>query len=131
MKKQIIKLLIAMLVITTSSCSVRLIDFTVISSKNTQMAIDVSRGVRTKGESWGPFGLGANIKDAMDKALTKAGPGYDLLIDGVVRQTTFVLVAGYQVEGTAVKSAMLRAAMGDVRFKEWCAEHAIKPEMTN
>lgn len=85
--KKTYKLLLVSLVglVSLSSCSQRLVDFTVISSKNHSIPIDKSQGIRVKGKSMGFLGLGASIKDAMDKALQSAGPDYDLLIDGVVR----------------------------------------------
>jgi hypothetical protein len=50
-----------------SSCSERLIDFTVISSKNVSLRINKTQGKQVKGTDFGPFGIGTNIKDAMDK----------------------------------------------------------------
>ncbi|MFK7908768.1 MAG: hypothetical protein AB8B69_26805, partial [Chitinophagales bacterium] len=79
-----IKNLLFLLIITfsLSSCSVRLVDFTVISSKNVSLNIDRTQGKKVKGEKKYFLGIGWNLKDAMDKALEMAGPEYDLLIDG-------------------------------------------------
>jgi hypothetical protein len=130
MKKIILPfLLLTMSILVFSSCSSRLIDFTVISSKNTSFKIDRSQGVNVSGSSNGFLGLGASIKDALDKALQKAGPEYDLLLDGVVRQNDFILVAGYKVQGVAVSSAKLKAALGQKGFDEWCsANHVFNPD---
>jgi hypothetical protein len=101
------------------SCTTRLVDFTVISSKNHSLQIDKSVGVPVKGSSIGFLGLGVSIKDAMDKALQNAGPEYDLLIDGVVRFVNYPLISGYSVEGMAVNSAKLKRQMGEKGFNEW------------
>jgi hypothetical protein len=108
-----------------SSCSHRLVDFTVISSKNHGLKFDKSKGIRVKGESFGFLGIGANIKDAMDNALQSAGPQYDLLIDGVVKIEDYTLVAGYVVEGTAISSTDLKAELGTKGFEDWCKANAI------
>lgn len=117
---------IALLVLVLfSSCSYRLVDFTVISSKNHELRIDKSIGVRVSGSSNGFLGLGASIKDAMDKALQSAGPEYDLLIDGVVRVNDFILITGYKVEGTAISSKKLKAMLGEEGFELWCKENKL------
>jgi hypothetical protein len=115
--------------LTFSSCSYRLVDFTVISSKDSNLKIDKSQGVRVSASSNGILGLGASIKDAMDKALQKAGPDYDLLIDGVVRVNDYFLVAGYKVEGLAISTSKMKASLGEKGFEEWCkANHIFDPE---
>lgn len=106
-------------VVFLGSCSTRLVDFTVISSKNHSLQIDKSIGIPVKGTSLGFLMIGVSIKDAMDKALQKAGPEYDLLIDGVVRLEDYFLLSGYSVEGMAVNSAKLKKQMGEKGFNEW------------
>lgn len=113
-------LLVLLTLFYFSSCSYRLVDFTVISSKNYSLKIDKSQGVRVSASSNGFLGLGASIKDAMDKALQNAGPDYDLLIDGVVRINDFVLVSGYKVEGIAISSSKIKASLGQKGFEDWC-----------
>jgi len=108
-----------------SSCSQRLVDFTVISSKNHGLKFDKSKGVRVTGKSFGFLGMGANIKDAMDKALQSAGPQFDLLIDGVVKMEAYPFINGYIVEGTAISSADLKAMLGDKGFEDWCKSNNI------
>jgi hypothetical protein len=108
-----------------TSCSVRLVDFTVISSKNVSLKIDKSQGIRVTGASVGFLGMGASIKGAMDKALQSAGPDYDLLVDGVVSIQDYVLVNGYKVEGTAISTSKLKAALGNDGYNNWCKEHNI------
>ncbi len=122
--KKIRKYLILALTTTFlfSSCSTRLVDFTVISSKNHSLNMDRNGGVQVKGTSVGFLGLGVSIKDAIDKALQSAGPEYDLLIDGVVRLVDYGLFSGYIVEGTAVKSKSIKTQMGEKGFESFRKE---------
>ena len=127
MKKQsILKLAVLVVLLSTiSSCSYRLIDFTVISSKNVSLKIDKTQGIRVSGSSNALLGIGVSIKDAMDKALQSAGPEYDLLIDGVVKINDYFLVAGYKVEGTAISTSKIKASLGKEGFEDWCKEHKV------
>lgn len=118
-------LLLVMAILTFTSCSQRLIDFTVISSKNANIGVDKTKGVRTVGKSMQFLMIGVNIKDAMDNALQKAGAKYDLLIDGVVRVEQYPFYGGYVVEGTAVSSRDLKAALGEKGFEDFCSSHQI------
>jgi len=118
-------LLLLATTLTISSCSYRLVDFTIISSKNHNLKIDKAQGIRVSGSSNGFLGLGASIKDAMDKALQSAGPDYDLLIDGVVRVNDYFLISGYKVEGLAISSAKMKALLGSKGFEEWCKSNNI------
>ena len=49
-----------------------------------------------------------NLKEATDRAIENAGPGYDCLIDGVVtykwKWYVFFSKPTFEVEGTAIKS---------------------------
>jgi hypothetical protein len=96
-------------------CAVRMLDFTVISSKNVDMRVkDTAKGARVTGEDMamsilGIIPLGApNLKEALDKAIESAGPGYDALIDGVIYHKynfyVFFSNSGYKVEGTPIKT---------------------------
>lgn len=116
-------ILIGVIILTFTSCSYRLIDFTVISSKNVSLKIDKTQGIRVSGTSNGFLGIGVSIKDAMDKALQYAGPEYDLLVDGVVKINDYFLVAGYKVEGTAISTSKIKASLGKKGFEDWCKEH--------
>lgn len=123
-------LLLVMAILTFTSCSQRLIDFTVISSKNANIGVDKTKGVRTVGKSMQFLMIGVNIKDAVDNALQKAGAKYDLLIDGVVRVEQYpfygaYVYGGYVVEGTAVSSRDLKAALGEKGFEDFCSSHQI------
>ena len=83
MKKLIIPI-IAVVALGVSSCNQRLIDFTVISSKNVTLRLpDDAKGPRSKGKEM-KMCTQPQLKGAVDKAIENAGPGYDALIDGVV-----------------------------------------------
>ena len=127
MKKTKLSIFTALLALTLifTGCSQRLVDFTVISSKNHSLKFDKSKGVRVTGKSFGFLGIGVNIKDAMDKALQSAGPQFDLLIDGVVKIENYPFVAGYVVEGTAISSGDLKAMLGEKGFEEWCKSNNV------
>lgn len=101
----------------TTGCSQRMIDFTLISSKSTQFQIPAeAMGPRVEGvdEVWWilsiPLGT-PNLKQAVDRAIESAGPGYDALIDGVIYETTawYLLTAktGYKIVGTPIKSSLV------------------------
>jgi hypothetical protein len=92
----------ALIIMTVfSSCTARMIDFTIISSKNINLNVkkDASRVVGKKS------GI---IKGAVDNAIESAGSGYDAIVDGVVysHDYYFVFVAWtkYHVEGTPIKT---------------------------
>ena len=112
-------------IIIFTGCSSRILDFTVISSKNVTIKFDKSQGKFVTGKSMGFLGMGISIKDAMDKALSSAGPDYDILVDGVIRVSDYFFVTGYKVEGTAYSSAKLKAQMGEKGFKDWCRSNNI------
>lgn len=116
--------------VTLTSCSARLVDFTVISSKNVNLNIDRTQGVKTEGSKTYFLGLGWNIKDAMDLALENAGPEYDLLVDGVVRYTSLPFVSVIKVEGVAVSSSAMVAEMGQEGFEKWLQGQEILTEET-
>ncbi len=111
------------LILSGVACSVRLIDFTVISSKNVTLKFqDGGKGQqRVKGSSMGFLGIGANVKAAVDEAIEKAGPGYDALIDGVVYKDVW----GYSVEGTPINTTKLMAQLGKDGFEKYCMNHKI------
>lgn len=113
MVKKNLSILTAMLaVLTMTSCSHRLTDFTVISTKNVPIGnqpTDLVKGnQRVKGVDKTPmilcFPLGTpNLKEAIDKAIEKT-PGAIALADGVVKSKYvnffFYGYDSYIVEGT-------------------------------
>ncbi len=72
----------------------------------------------------GFLGLGTSIKDAVDNALSNAGPGYDLLVDGVIYVKDNFFTSGYKVVGIAINTSQMRAELGDKKFEDWLSEHA-------
>lgn len=83
-------ILISLSIIICSSG--RLVDFTMISSKNVE--INVKKDApRVSGKGW-------SVKDALDDAIEKAGPGFDALMDGVIYEGLFK----YRVTGTPIKT---------------------------
>ncbi|MGH7451329.1 MAG: hypothetical protein ACRENG_08310 [bacterium] len=56
-----------------------------------------------------------NLKEAVDRAIEKAGPGYDALIDGVMYTQNFWYFltgySGYKIIGTPVKTSELLAEL--------------------
>ena len=105
----------ALIVATLGSCTDRLVDFTVISTKNMPIGsgqpINYSKGSsRVEGEDKKPIILGIpigspNLKTAIDKAIEKY-PGAVGLADGVVKSTWWWALlfgqTGYVVEGTPI-----------------------------
>lgn len=89
-------------------CSYRLVDYTVISSKNVNLNLDKGEGKLVVGKKGYFLGIGLNLKDATDKALESAGPEYDLLLDGVVRYNEYLLISSVKVEGVAVRSSDIK-----------------------
>lgn len=122
--------------IGVSGCTQRILDFTVISSKNTNLRVkDEGKGQRVKGEDkavYFIFPLGnPQVKNAVDRAIEAAGPGYDALLDGVIYNhfNVFLLVGsfGFSVEGTPIKTSMLIASLEDrgIDAETFLAEHSI------
>ncbi len=113
MKKLILPLLVVG-VLLVSSCNYRLIDFTVISSKNVTLRLpDDAKGNKVEGKDMvfcAPYFGVPNLKQAVDRAIESAGPGYDALIDGVVFNRAAFLTSGYVVTGTPIKTTKLKAS---------------------
>lgn len=102
-----------------TNCTFRLVDYTVMSSKNVSLNIDKTQGKRTAGSKSYFLGIGYNLKDAMDDALENAGIEYDLLVDGVVTQTSFAFVVSVKVEGIAMNTKIFKDSMGALEYKNW------------
>jgi len=94
--------------ITFSSCNTRLVDFTVISSKNVSLRLpDDAKGPRVEGKDM-KMCTKPELKEAIDKAIETAGPGYDALVDGVIYSRQEVFRMGYVVQGTPIKTSKLK-----------------------
>src|SRR5579871_4145301 len=91
-----------------TGCTMRLVDFTVISSKNVKVPTKAT-GQRVTGEDcvfvlFVPFGV-PNMKEAIDRAIASAGGDYDALIDGVIYQNNYSFIIGeqcFKIEGTPI-----------------------------
>lgn len=107
------KLVILALGCLLVGCTTRMVDFTVLSSRNCN--IQGERGNRVTGESgqwWMAFPLpiplqsAPHIKAAVDNALEKGGG--DTLVDGIISVVRkwyfFAVYTGYRVEGTVVNT---------------------------
>lgn len=111
------------MVVLLASCSHRLVDFTTMSTKNVNLNIDKSQGTRVEGKAVYFLGIGFNLKDAIDDALEQGGPGYDLLIDGVVRYQNFPFVTIVKVEGIAVNAQKMKISMTESQYNNWLTEN--------
>jgi len=112
-------ILVSCAALILSGCSQRMVDFTIVSSKN----IDLSHGAdfkrsptRVKGEDRKriiiviPTGI-PNSKEAMDKAIESV-PGAVGLVDGVITQHSWLIPCIYgenwiEVEGTPLIDPLL------------------------
>ncbi len=122
MKKNIDLLALAILFLGVTGCSQRLVDFTIISSKNMDLsqAATFQRGqARVKGEDvkhiiiFIPTGT-PNVKEALDRAIESV-PGAIALIDGVITYKFWYIPyiygrSWYVVEGTPLINPELVSA---------------------
>ena len=89
------------LFLVTSGCAHRVTDFTVISTKNVNLATE--KGPRVMGKDCGVLSI--DLKQAIDHAIEGAGHGQaDMLIDGVVTFHDYLLWRCYSVHGNAASS---------------------------
>ncbi len=110
MLKKVIIVLFTTLFLFLSGCTIRLVDFTVISTKNVRIPT-ADKGKRVTGDDCVivilfPFGI-PNMKEAIDRTIENAGSEYDALVDGVVYQLNHSFLFGqqcYRVEGTPINT---------------------------
>jgi len=108
MYKKVVSVFFA--VIFATGCTIRVVDFTAISTKNVKIPT-LEKGPRVVGEDCVvvvlfPLGM-PNMKEAIDRAIEKAGPEYDALVDGVVYILNHSFLIGqqcYRVEGTPINT---------------------------
>lgn len=108
-----------------AGCTIRLVDFTVISSKNVKLPTK-ARGKRVTGTDCipvvvVPFGI-PNMKEAIDKAIEDAGEDYDALVDGVLYQLNHFFIVGqmcYKVEGTPINTKAAISMNEDEKKNVW------------
>lgn len=102
MMTRLVMLLLCLLCVG-AGCTTRVGDFTVMSSKNIYCKnVDITKlpQTRVEGKDIRFLGIGADYKDAVDRALEK-GNG-NLMIDAVLYVEDYVLFGGYKVVGTVV-----------------------------
>jgi len=112
---------IVLLAAVLSGCSQRFLDFTLISTKNFDMSVTELGGKRVTGVDkvnvfFVPIGT-PSPKEAIDRAIESAGPGYDALIDGVLTYKVAAFIFGtisYVVEGTAIKTSEVRKQLSGI-----------------
>jgi hypothetical protein len=96
------------------------------------MSIDKSKGKEVNIKDLKAFGINATIKGALDKAIESAGPGYDLLVDGVISYSSYWFVSGYRVKGLAVNTMKMKSELGEEGFNNWLRAHeVVTPENSN
>ena len=123
--KLMLPLLLCGMFMFNSSCTTRLVEFTVISTKNAEIGANKVKGKRTEGKKTYFLGIGFNLKDAIDAALENAGNDYDLLVDGVVTYTNLPFVVKVTVKGKAIRSAEMVGELGQKGFEDWCKIHNV------
>ncbi len=124
MKKTIL-LSIAILALSLGSCTRQVMNFTTLSNASTNLQFQKSQGKKTTGKHLTFLGFNSSITEATQEALEKAGPDYDLLIDGQIGISDYFFVYGFVVEGTAVSSRNLISQLGQEGFEQFLAEHEI------
>lgn len=100
---------IACAVFAVAACSIRLTDFTVISTKNVNVP-NVKTAARTEGKHCAFFSA-PNMKEAIDRAIESAGPEFDALTDGVLWLKQGLFKKCYVVQGTPIST---KKKMGDL-----------------
>ena len=117
--------IVAVILMITTSCAHKLLEFSVLGTNSNGLNLNKSKGKAVTGKSMSFLSIGVKIKDAVNKAIKSAGSDYDLLVDGIIYYKTFPFWGGYTVEGTALVSSKMRAALGDDKFKDWCTQHHV------
>jgi len=116
------------LMVSFSSCSTMILDYTLISSRTHNLKFDLTQAIDVEGID-GKWLSPGSIKEAMDKALQSAGREYDILIDGVVYKITrpwaAINITQYKVTGLAVSSRRLIATLGEEGFQDWLTENNV------
>lgn len=95
--------IMAIFVFCAGCTTIRVGDFTAISTKNIYAkGVDITKlpQQRVEGEDIRFLGIGANIKDAVDCALEKSQG--NLMIDAALYVYSAPFVSGYKVRGTVV-----------------------------
>lgn len=121
MKKKSLILVLAVFLGTVGCIQQRLMDLTVVSTKQTRINVSkAGKGDRVEGEDrvyyliFIPLGK-PDLKEAIDRAIESAGPEYDALVDCVVySHHSWWILSGYsaiKIVGTAIKTSEVRTAL--------------------
>ena len=117
--------LIGLAIITWGKSLTIINDGIIITVKSSDKAIESSGEKKVEGDSYHPYLIGTNINEAVDKALEKAGPEYDMLIDATLEVNYYYMIIYFSnyitVTGTAVNSDELKAEMGEENYHRWLA----------
>lgn len=101
----------------------------IISTRNNVNQVDYKGGKEVDGDSYHPYLIKSNYNDAVKKALDKAGPEYDMLIDATLKVNYYYLIIYFSnyitVKGTAVNSSELKTEMGEEKYNLWLSEKNI------
>jgi len=98
--KTIFAICLCAVLFLSTACTHRLVDFTVISSKNCD--VRGKKMQRVKGSDGQCVFMGLpSMKEALDRAI-ESQPGADALVDGVVYQKMYPFYQKFEVEGTAI-----------------------------
>ena len=142
MKSRTIVFGVIVLALVLSGCSQRMIDFSVISSKNVSIATK-AKGSMSEGEDWSHWFLfipvNGNIipslEEAVDRAIETAGPEYDALMDGVVYSKFYwALIAFGNGFPAGPQTKPLRplpsSTFGTCWAPAWCTAAIVRLSMT-
>ncbi len=102
MKKFLVLLTLVAVCFTFAACTFRMVDFTVISSKNCDVKGKMGKRVKGSDGKCSMVGI-PNLKEALDRAIQQE-PGADALVDGVVYWKYYYVWNVYEVEGTALNT---------------------------
>ncbi len=117
------KLILSLILILsiTTSCSVSLLNYSILSKK--EINIQNSGGIKVSGYSNAWFKSQRKaVEEATENALNKAGENYDLLLNGTIEAEYKIFYTRIQVKGTAYKSSDLMNKYGKVGFEKWKKE---------
>ncbi|WP_430934160.1 hypothetical protein [Saccharicrinis sp. 156] len=126
----IIGIALIVLAIVTWCKSVSIVDNGVIvTNKSNNVVTSYQGNKKVTGDSYHPYLMGTNIDDAINGALEKAGPDYDMLIDATLEVNYYYMIIYFSnyitVEGTAVNSAELKAEMGEQEYFKWLSSKSV------
>ncbi len=126
----IISIVLLVLAIVTWGSNVTVVDNGIImTNKSSHVVTSYQGNKKVTGDSYHPYLMRTNIDDAINRALEKAGPGYDMLINATLKVNYYYMIVYFSnyitVEGTAVNSTELKAEMGEQDYFKWLSSKNI------